>query len=91
VYPAFPKEAQQSKPVHAREADIQNDQVIGLISENIIGGLTVGQPIHRVAVATQTPQYRIPQIIIVFDKQNTQTTSPFIFAACAEDSPFATI
>ena len=64
---------QHLKPRFARQAEVENDQIIGF-GRTLVGGITaIGQPVHRIALASQTGQQLVGQGYMVFNQQQAHS------------------
>jgi len=60
--------AQHLQPRFARQAEVENDQVIGLAGALVSGVAAIGQPVDGITVAAEAGDQFIGQRNVVFDQ-----------------------
>ncbi len=67
---AVAQPVQDVKARHARQADVQDDQIEGLVLQDAIGAQAVILAVDRVAKTAQPAHECVGKILVVFDYQN---------------------
>jgi hypothetical protein len=70
---------QHIKPRYAGQAEVEDDQVIGLAAALIHRVTAIGQPIHCVALALQTGEQLVGQRYMVFHQKQTHRSIFLVF------------